>query len=80
LPVIASSIDGNRELVSHEKNGLLFQSEGIDSLKDALQRLISNKAMIDRMRSTVPGFVKDFNWPVVAKKYRELYNALIAAS
>ncbi|MBW1846230.1 MAG: glycosyltransferase family 4 protein [Deltaproteobacteria bacterium] len=80
LPVIASSIDGNKELIIHEKNGLLFPSENSEALKDAMQRLISEDGLADRMRSVLPGFAKDFDWPIVARKYRELYAALVGAS
>jgi len=80
LPIIASSIDGNRELIFHEKNGLLFPSENSEALKDAIQRLISENGLTDRMRSSLAGFVKDFDWPIVAKKYRGLYSSLVDAS
>ena len=80
LPVIASSIDGNRELVYHGKNGLLFSSENIFELKSALQQLISNNGLLKQMRSTLPGIAKEFDWPIVARKYRELYLSLIDTS
>lgn len=79
LPVVASSIDGNEELVSHEKNGLLFPSENIEELTKAMQRIIANDGMLDRMRYALPDVVKDFSWPVVATKYRELYRSLLSS-
>lgn len=80
LPVIASSIDGNTELVRHGENGLLFPSEDVIGLQYAMQRLMVDKGLVDHLRSTLPGFVKEFDWTVVAKKYCELYAALIDAS
>jgi glycosyltransferase involved in cell wall biosynthesis len=80
LPVIASSIDGNKELIIHEKNGLLFPSENIEALRGAMQRLIDEKMLTERMRSTLPGFVKKFDWPIIAKEYRELYRRLTGGS
>lgn len=77
LPIIASDIDGNKELVEYEINGLLFPSEDVEALKNELHRMISEKGMQSRMQATLPEKVKPFEWSTVAKKYRELYKTLI---
>ena len=77
LPAIASAIDGNTELVRHMENGLLFPSEDIQALTNAMQRLISDTEMTARIRSVLPHYVKQFDWPMVSEKYRDLYATLV---
>ncbi len=40
LPVIASRVGGNPELIEHEKTGLLFESDSIDALVHALRMVL----------------------------------------
>ena len=42
LPVVVSDIPGNRHLVAHEQQGLLFPMENVTALADALHLLIVN--------------------------------------
>ncbi|ABO18048.1 glycosyltransferase family 4 protein [Prochlorococcus marinus] len=43
IPVVASNIRGNREIITHNKNGLLCKPKSVYSLKNALEELIENK-------------------------------------
>jgi glycosyltransferase involved in cell wall biosynthesis len=42
LPVIATRVGGNEELIQNERNGLLVPNNGIESLRDAISYLHSN--------------------------------------
>ena len=77
LPVVASAVDGNPELVHHGKQGLLFPSEDIEALESSLQSMINNTTLAHRLRSAVPGFAKQFDWPIVARQYQTLFYTLI---
>jgi glycosyltransferase involved in cell wall biosynthesis len=77
LPVVASAVDGNPELVHHEQHGLLFPAEDVDALTQALRRILTEPALLARLRAAVPGFVSDFDWPLVAGRYLALYHALL---
>lgn len=44
LPIVASDIDSNKELISHKKTGLLFESNNLNDLIVCLERLISDKS------------------------------------
>ena len=73
LPVVASNVGGNPELVSHEKHGLLFPAEDDQALAVTLARLIDTPALLSRLRTNIPGFVQQFDWPTVAQRYLALY-------
>lgn len=49
LPVIASRIAGNEELVVDGETGILFPSEDRDSLHDALHKLIADSSLRQKM-------------------------------
>ncbi|MCP4664913.1 MAG: glycosyltransferase family 4 protein [Deltaproteobacteria bacterium] len=76
LPVVASAVDGNTELVHHGKQGLLFPSEDIAALEKSLQSMIHQPGLAHRLRSAVPEFAKQFDWPIVAGRYHTLYDSL----
>lgn len=53
-PVMASKLGGMAELIEHEVNGLLFEPDHIASLKDALERVISNPDQLMLWRRQIP--------------------------
>ena len=52
VPVIASDIKGNRELIEHEKNGLLVKYDDEKGLVNAIIRILKNKVEADRFSSS----------------------------
>lgn len=54
LPVVASDLFVVRQLVSDEKNGLLFAPNDLDALVGALSRLADNPALRSRLAAAVP--------------------------
>ncbi|MDO6434153.1 glycosyltransferase [Flavitalea sp. BT771] len=71
IPVLASEVYGNAELIRHDKNGLLFTFKSLDSLQAQLQRLLDEPQLLPALKSGV-------NPPVlfdeVARRYLEIYN------
>jgi len=54
VPVVASDLGGMAELVEHERSGLLFQVGDVDDLRRALERLITEPGLLDRLRAGIP--------------------------
>ena len=52
LPVIASDISGNRDLVSHGVNGILFESDDDEQLARGIMSLMNAEGMRDEMGVT----------------------------
>ncbi|GEM_PF-126350 len=70
LPVIASRISGNEELVVDRETGLLVPSENVDALREALRILILDADMRQWMGAASRRRVEDnYNWESVAKQY-----------
>lgn len=58
IPVLASDINGCNEIVSHEKNGMLFPTQDSNSILTAMQRVFEDpslrKNMSDWSKSNIP--------------------------
>jgi glycosyltransferase involved in cell wall biosynthesis len=70
LPVIASCIAGNEELVVDDKTGLLVPSEDIERLQTALKKLLSDPALREHMGEAARRHVEDnYSWETTARQY-----------
>ncbi|MCW8885596.1 MAG: glycosyltransferase family 4 protein, partial [Motiliproteus sp.] len=49
LPVVASNVGGMIEVVKHERNGLLFENESVESLADQIERLIHEPELVAKI-------------------------------
>ena len=49
LPIVATDVGGNREIVQHDKSGLLVASQDATALAASLARLIDDPALRERM-------------------------------
>jgi glycogen(starch) synthase len=78
LPVVASAVGGNTELIRDGVNGLLFPSEDDAALARALQHLLDQPALMPRLRAAIPALIRPFDWPLVAARYLALYQELAA--
>lgn len=61
LPVAASDVGGNSELITHEQTGLLFKYNNSSQIFDALQRLIGDASLRERLGEAAQEFSKKFS-------------------
>lgn len=77
LPLIASDVPGNIDVVEHRKNGLLFEVDEPGALAEQLRSLLTEPNLRRRLgreaRRTVE---RDFSLSHVADRYRTLYRDL----
>jgi glycosyltransferase involved in cell wall biosynthesis len=73
LPVIASCIAGNEELVVDGKTGYLVRSEDIQSLQEALKKLLQDAALREQMGTASRQYVEaNYSWESTAQQYARL--------
>jgi len=77
IPVIASNISGSAELIEHEKNGLLFESENHADLAEKIMFLYNNREEMKRLAENGYEYVQGFDVSMMCEKYWELYKCLI---
>lgn len=79
LPVIATNVGGNSEVVMHNKNGYLVNKKNINSITNSLKKLILNK---DRRRNfgKYSRYIieKNFSLEKTISKYRYIYDKVLS--
>ncbi len=78
-PVIASGIDGVREIIS-EKSGLLFESKNSNDLAEKIDYLIDNfnsPEIHEKIRIAHEIVTKKFSLEVMIENYKNAYEALL---
>jgi glycosyltransferase involved in cell wall biosynthesis len=77
LPIIATRIAGNEDLVINGKNGFLIESENVIELKKALQTLLTNKPLRLQMGDESRAIVENkFSWSHSGEAYFTLLNEI----
>jgi glycosyltransferase involved in cell wall biosynthesis len=79
-PIICSDISGNKEVVTHQKTGLVFQVKNIEALKEAMEFAYVKKETMygftDRLYQEV---YEKYNRCLIHESILENYNRLIHA-
>jgi len=70
--VVASDISGLNETVEHETNGLLVPPQAPRALADALCRVLSDAALLDRLTRAARPSVERFGWPARIRAFEAL--------
>ena len=77
IPTVASSFGGNTEMVSHRKNGMIFNTDNVFSLTSALLDLMDDEELYRRACVEArKSFEENFTLAKMTERYKELYNAL----
>jgi len=77
--VVASQVGGVPELVEAERTGLLVPGEEVDALAEALQRLTGDADLRVRLGAAGQERARRFDWPEIARQYKEIYRKLSPA-
>ncbi len=77
LPVIATKVGGNTEIIDHYQNGFLVEKNDYKGLAKYLEILISDKELCRKLGENGYNKVKEnFNIRGNMKKYKDLYDSL----
>jgi len=76
VPVIATNVGGNPELVVHQKTGILVPPEDPEKLTIAINNLLDNEESRRSFANNAFEFInKNFSWDVLLEKYTNLYES-----
>jgi glycosyltransferase involved in cell wall biosynthesis len=71
LPVVASNIAGNEELVLNGETGMLVPVEDVAALREALRSVLTQAGMRKNMGSTArPRVEQSFSWSRTVEEYQ----------
>jgi sugar transferase (PEP-CTERM/EpsH1 system associated) len=72
--IVASDVGGNKEIVGHDVSGLLFDSDDLNGLTEALRRLITDASLRKRLSHAAALRVREqFSIEVMLQRYQEMY-------
>ncbi len=82
MPVVASDIDGVRELVRDGKSGLLFAEGEVEALADCIRRLCGRPGLIREMGAQGRAFIlrRGLLWRETAARYTRCYQRIAGES
>jgi phosphatidylinositol alpha-mannosyltransferase len=72
-PVVATDGNGSQTLGSDGETGLVVQPGDAMALADALERLLEDRGLADRLGAAAQVRALDFDWAIVAKNITEYY-------
>ncbi|MDP2625035.1 MAG: glycosyltransferase family 4 protein [Candidatus Peregrinibacteria bacterium] len=74
LPIVASDVGGTNEIVEHEKTGLLFEAQDIETMGKHLTAVLKDEAYATGLGMTARERIKtSFGWPKIVADYEELF-------
>ncbi|MDA0833148.1 MAG: glycosyltransferase [Planctomycetota bacterium] len=80
LPVIASDVEGVRELISPDQTGIIVPPRDSDALAREIQRLRADSQLAETVGDTSQVFVTEhFTWDAVVQGYVQLYRRLLGS-
>jgi len=71
--IVASNIDGVNELISHNKNGLLFPQGNIKMLAREINKLLSSGDLRDKLGREAKKSVREFDLDKTVRKLKAIY-------
>jgi glycosyltransferase involved in cell wall biosynthesis len=76
--MVASDVGGHRELIKHNKTGVLFTANSVAGLAEAVQQLMTRQGDWQQMREAGRHYVDtERNWQNSVARYQAIYNALL---
>ncbi|MFQ6793622.1 MAG: glycosyltransferase family 4 protein [Thomasclavelia sp.] len=77
LPVIASKIRGNSDLIMNGKNGFLYDCYDVRAFSQGIEKIYENKKLQKNMRNQNLSVIKNFDYIKVQKIMKKLFNEVI---
>lgn len=77
-PLVASDVGGHREIVKQGVNGLLFESDNLESLVQTCRAVLKDLSLREELGGRARKWVEaNRDWNVLVDKYLDLYEKLI---
>lgn len=73
LPIVASDVGGNNEIVREGDNGFLIRGDDVELLAERLAELVNNGELRRRMGERSRELARQYDWSFIMRRYDELY-------
>ena len=76
-PVVASSLEGYRNVATHDVNGWLIEPGDVQGLTESLAKIIDDKQLAERLRQSGLERAKELSMRRLAEIYVEIYHKVL---
>ncbi len=73
LSIISNDVGGIKDIVKDNYNSIVVKNN-VEDIKNAIETLLKDKKLREKLASNGLKFVKDYDWGIVNKRTIELYN------
>ena len=77
IPIIASNVGGNKELVFDNQNGFLIDPNSSNQLLEKILQISKESQLQQKFGQKSFELVKKFDWQEIGQKYLDLYESLL---
>ncbi len=75
VPTIGTRVGGTPEMIQEGDNGLLVEPENIDKLAEAIQKLLSDRRLANKLGDAARRWVRTrATWSIAAERFEEVYS------
>jgi len=78
VPIAASNVGGIPDIVTDEKNGLLFKTKDSDAIYETIVRLYKDETLREKLSKSAFENIDNFSFKKMADRYEELYSTLLS--
>ena len=77
VPIIATNVGGNKELLTHDKSGILIEPNSPQKLLEETVTLVDDKKKSEILCKAAFSHVQKYDWARVGKLYLDIYESLL---
>ncbi len=77
IPIIATNVGGNQELIIHGKTGILIEPNASKELLDSIDQLYSDQTLKEKIIQDAFITVQNYDWQKIGQQYLNLYISLL---
>ena len=77
LPIIASDIRGNKDLIDHEKGGWLIEPTDVEGFKNAINNALENRVKWQQMKEYNLNKIEKYSIDSAVKEMAEIYQSIM---
>lgn len=77
LPIVASRIRGNEDLIQNNRGGYLVKAQDSEQLAEAISKMIKNPEQRDKMEKRNLEIIKHYGQDAVLQKMKEFFNEIV---
>lgn len=77
LPIVATDVPGNQDIIQHGNNGYLVEKNSPIALAEGIKNILSDENLKEKMANASFKIAEKYSWENISKQYLRLYETII---